>query len=197
MQNRVSEFGFLLMIQLLRSSARVLLSFLLVFILGACSPGPSAGLVPFQSTDGRYGFLYPTGWTRVSVNNGPAVVFHDLINSDETLSLVVSKIDVELDIENLGTPQQVGDRLIAQLVEGGDKDRSVELVDSEEREASEHTFYDLEYKISYPNNTRHEIATVVVDRGNLYTFAAGTDENRWSKVSILFKNVVDSFTLLS
>tara|TARA_Y100001968_G_scaffold109796_1_gene99368 strand:+ start:3336 stop:3899 length:564 start_codon:yes stop_codon:yes gene_type:complete len=186
------------MIQLLRSSARVLLSFLLVLMLGACSSGPSAGLEPFQSTDGRYGFLYPTGWTRVSVDNGPAVVFHDLINSDETLSLVVSKIDVDMDveIENLGTPQQVGDRLISQLVDKGDDKRLVELVESEERETPEHIFYDLEYTIKYPNNTRHELATVVIDRGNLYTFAVGTDENRWPRVSNLFKRVVDSFTLL-
>ena len=185
------------MIQLLRSLARVLLSFVLVFMLGACSTAGSAGLEPFQSTDGRYGFLYPTGWTRVSVNNGPAVVFHDLINSDETLSLVVSKIDIDIDLENLGSPEEVGNRLVKQLIEKGmDDDRSVELVVSEERESSEHVFYDLEYKISYPNNIRHELATVVIDRGNLYTFAAGTDESRWPKVSSLFKKVVDSFVLL-
>ncbi len=67
-------------------------------MLGACSSSPSAGLEPFQSTDGRYGFLYPTGWTRVSVNNGPAVVFHDLINSDETLSLVVSRLENDIEL---------------------------------------------------------------------------------------------------
>tara|TARA_Y100001968_G_scaffold161721_1_gene147931 strand:+ start:27390 stop:27947 length:558 start_codon:yes stop_codon:yes gene_type:complete len=185
------------MIQLLRSSARVLLSFILVFLLGACGSAISAGLEPFQSTDGRYGFLYPTGWTRVTVNNGPAVVFHDLINSDETLSLVVSKIEKGVELENLGTPKEVGDRLITQLVQTGDDNRLVELVESEERKMSEHIFYDLEYQIKYPNNIRHEIATVVIDRGNLYTFAAGTDEKRWPKVESLFKKVVDSFTLLS
>ncbi|WP_320664698.1 photosystem II reaction center PsbP [Prochlorococcus sp. MIT 1223] len=184
------------MIQMLRSSARVLLSFVLIALIGACSANPSAGLEPFQSTDGRYGFLYPTGWTRVSVPNGPAVVFHDLINSDETLSLVISKINNDIDLENLGTPEEVGDRLIKQLISPDDQSRLIELIDSEERESSGHIFYDLEYKVTYPSSTRHELATVVIDRGTLYTFAAGTDEVRWPKVNSIFQRVVDSFTLL-
>ncbi len=166
-------------------------------MLGACSSSPSAGLEPFQSTDGRYGFLYPTGWTRVSVNNGPAVVFHDLINSDETLSLVVSRLENDIELESLGTPKEVGDRLINQLISPEDETRIIELIQSEEREVSENVFYDLEYKINYPNRTRHEIATVVVDRGTLYTFAAGTDDSRWPKVSGLLERVVNSFTLLT
>ena len=43
---------------------------------------------------------------------------------------------------------------------------------------------------------RHELATVVVDRGRLYTFAASTNEIRWNKVKGLFHQVVSSFTLL-
>ena len=43
---------------------------------------------------------------------------------------------------------------------------------------------------------RHEFATVVVDRGRLYTFAASTNEIRWPKVKALFEQVVTSFSLL-
>jgi photosystem II oxygen-evolving enhancer protein 2 len=43
---------------------------------------------------------------------------------------------------------------------------------------------------------RHELATVVVDRGRLYTFAASTNEIRWPKVKGLFQQVVTSFNLL-
>ena len=181
---------------MLRSLARALLSFALIFVLWACSSSASAGLEPFQSTDGRYGFLYPTGWTRVTVDNGPAVVFHDLINSDETLSLVVSNLENDVDLESLGSPSEVGDRLVKQLIDSTPDGRTVELVDSHERQVSDHIFYDLEYKINYLNNVRHELATVVIDRGILYSFAAGTDENRWSKVSSLFERVVDSFVIL-
>ncbi|MFZ9901754.1 MAG: photosystem II reaction center PsbP, partial [Vulcanococcus sp.] len=42
---------------------------------------------------------------------------------------------------------------------------------------------------------RHELATVVVDRGRLYTFAASTNEARWPKVNSLFHQVITSFTL--
>ena len=185
------------MIQMLRSLSRVLLSFMLVFSLSACSSGLTAGLEPFQSNDGRYGFLYPTGWSRVNVENGPAVVFHDLINSDETLSLVISELNNEIELENLGTPEEVGERLINQLINQDNSGPKVELVNSQERDESGHVFYDLEYIAFYPETVRHELATVAVDNGNLYTFAAGTNETRWPKVKALLSRVVDSFIFLS
>ena len=37
----------------------------LCLTLSACSGGLNAGLEAYQSPDGRYAFLYPTGWTRV------------------------------------------------------------------------------------------------------------------------------------
>ena len=58
----------------------------------------NAGLEAYQSPDGRYAFLYPTGWTRVKVDGGPEIIYHDLINSNETLSLVVSDVNKEVDL---------------------------------------------------------------------------------------------------
>jgi photosystem II oxygen-evolving enhancer protein 2 len=43
---------------------------------------------------------------------------------------------------------------------------------------------------------RHELATAVVDRGRLYTFAASTNAVRWPRVKELFERVVSSFNLL-
>ena len=74
--------------QLLRSLSRLLVCGVLAMALGACAAGPTAGLQSYQSPDGRFAFLYPTGWTQVQVSNGPRVVFHDLIHSDETVSLI-------------------------------------------------------------------------------------------------------------
>ena len=181
----------------LRSSLRIVLILLVVFSLGACSPSMTAGLEPFQSPDGRYGFLYPTGWTRVAVSDGPAVVFHDLINSDETLSLVVSKLNVDVDLENLGSPSDVAQKLLGEVMSAEGEKREVELLETQSRESSEHVFYDLEYTLNVPGSKRHELATVVVDRGYLYTFAASTDDLRWSKVDSLFNKVIKSFTFLS
>jgi photosystem II oxygen-evolving enhancer protein 2 len=45
------------------------------------------------------------------------------------------------------------------------------------------------------DRTRHELATVVVDRGRLYTLATSTNEARWPKVKPLFEQVIASFRL--
>ena len=178
------------MIKFLRTSFKSLLAIALVLTLGACSTGGGAGLEPFKSQDGRYGFLFPTGWTRVSVDNGPEVVYHDLINSDETLSLVISKLENEVDLDDLGGADAVGERLFGE----NDSKNPIQLIEAKEREVDDHKFYDLEYAVNLEDKTRHEFATVVVDRGYLYTLAASSSENRWSKMQDLYKRVVSSFT---
>ena len=178
------------MIKFFRTSVKSLLAIALVLTLGACSTGGVAGLEPFKSQDGLYGFLFPTGWTRVAVDNGPEVVYHDLINSDETLSLVISKLENEVDLDDLGGADAVGERLFGAKT----SDNPIQLIEASEREVDERKFYDLEYAVNLEENSRHEIATVVVDRGYLYTLAASTSEQRWSKMQDTFKRVVSSFT---
>tara|TARA_B100000700_G_C15059536_1_gene864814 strand:+ start:2985 stop:3479 length:495 start_codon:yes stop_codon:yes gene_type:complete len=162
----------------------------------ACGTNSAGGFNSFQSPDGRYAFLYPTGWTRVAVNNGPQVVFHDLINSDETLSLVVSDVGGEVNLELLGSADEVGKRLISQVIAPEGAVRQVELVKAAEREYSSHTFYDLEYIVHLPERDRHELSTVVVDRGSLYTFATSTNQVRWDKMKNIFERVIQSFEFL-
>ncbi len=179
---------------LFRSVIRFLSFILLISSLAACSSGITAGLEPFQSTDGSYGFFYPTGWTRIALQDGPEVVFHDLINSDETLSLVVSDLSSDVELENIGSPIQVGERLINDLIAPDGGDRQAELINANSRDVDGHTFYDIEYLIHLSERDRHEIATVVVDHGSLFTFAAGTNESRWPKVDDLFRRVIHSFS---
>ncbi len=178
------------MIKFIRTSFKSLLAIALVLTLGACSTGGNSGLEPFKSQDGRYGFLFPIGWTRVAVDNGPEVVYHDLINSDETLSLVISKLENEVDLEDLGGADEVGVRLFGEV----NSKSSIQLIESKERETEDHTFFDFEYSIDSKGKNRHEFATVVADRGYLYTFAASTSEQRWSKMQDIYKRVVTSFT---
>ena len=54
----------------------------------------------------------------------------------------------------------------------------------------------MEYQLKLNEQDRHELATVVIDRGTLYTFAVGTNEDRWSKVDKMFNNVIESFNFL-
>ena len=175
---------------------KYLLLMILCFTLSGCGSGLNAGLEAFQSPDGRYAFLYPTGWTRVKVDGGPEIIYHDLINSNETLSLVVSDVNKEVDLEQLGNPVEVGQTLIDKVIAPEGSGRSVKLVDAKKREYSNHIFYDLEYQLNLNEQDRHELATVVIDRGTLYTFAVGTNEDRWSKVDGMFNNVIESFNFL-
>jgi photosystem II oxygen-evolving enhancer protein 2 len=178
----------------LRNLLPRLVAVLLAGVLVACSA--AAGLNSFQSPDGRYAFLYPTGWTRVQVSGGPQVVFHDLINSDETLSLVISEVNPTNDLEKLGSAVAVGEQLRRTVIAPEGSGRAAELVEASERQEGARTFYDLEYAVHLDDRDRHELATVVLDRGRLYTFAASTNEIRWFKVKEMFHQVVTSFTLL-
>tara|TARA_Y100001968_G_C19390888_1_gene735522 strand:- start:1026 stop:1583 length:558 start_codon:yes stop_codon:yes gene_type:complete len=184
------------MVKNFKSSISVVFSLLLVLLLSSCAGGGAAGLNSYQSPDGRYGFLYPTGWTRVAVTGGPKVVYHDLINSDETLSLVVSEVGNDIDLQEIGTPEEVGLRLMNEVIAPEGSGRNVDLINASDRDSDNHTFYDLEYVVHLEDRDRHELATVVVDRGSLYTFATGTNEIRWPKVKNLFGKVVTSFKFL-
>ena len=166
------------------------------FLLSACGSGLSAGLEAYQSPDGRYGFFYPTGWTRVKVDGGPEIIYHDLINSNETLSLVISDVNKDVELDQLGTPTEVGQTLIDKVIAPEGSGRSVKLINAYQREDEKHVFYDLEYELNLNEQDRHELATVVIDRGTLYTFAVGTNEERWNKVEKMFKNVIESFNFL-
>ena len=179
-----------------RSSLRFFVLISLACSLVACSSTSTAGFETFQSNDGRYGFFYPTGWTRVALEGGPEVVFHDIINSDETLSLVVSDVSEDIDLENIGTPAEVGERLMNNLLAPNGGERQAELVNAKSREVDGRIFYDIEYVIHLNERDRHELATVVIDRGSLFTFAAGTNDVRWSKVDDLFQRVITSFRFL-
>ena len=178
---------------------RAALASLLVLGMGvslvACSAA-AAGLQSFQSSDGRYAFLYPTGWNRVQVSGGPQVVFHDLINSDETLSLVIAEVNSGNDLSDLTSAEAVGEKLKQVVIAPEGSGRQADLVEARERELGGHTFYDLEYNVHLSDRNRHELATVVVDRGRLYTFAASTNDLRWPKVRELFQRVITSFNLL-
>ena len=72
----------------------------------------------------------------------------------------------------------------------------MKLLNANQREDEKHVFYDLEYELNLNEQDRHELATVVIDRGSLYTFAVGTNEERWNKVEKMFKNVIESFNFL-
>ena len=75
-------------------------------LTGCISVG--AGLNSFVDTGDGYEFIYPNGWTQVSVANGPDTVLHDMIEQGENVSVVINPVsNPNQTLAELGTPTEV------------------------------------------------------------------------------------------
>ncbi|WP_088894302.1 photosystem II reaction center PsbP [Leptolyngbya ohadii] len=178
---------------MLKRIAAVLLV-VLSLSLQSCASG-ATGLKSYVNTYQGYQFLYPNGWIEVKVNNGPDVVLHDLIEETENASVIISPVKDDKTLEELGTPTEVGYRLSKNAIAPEGSGRQAELVSAEAREDGEKTYYLLEYAVTLPNQLRHNIASVAVRRGQLYTFNVSTTERRWEKVEDRLRKVAKSFSV--
>jgi photosystem II oxygen-evolving enhancer protein 2 len=169
---------------------------LLVLSLGlhGCSTGVS-GLKSYVDTGDGYEFLYPNGWQPVKVTDGPDVVFHDIIERSENVSVVLSSVPEGKTLADLGTPGEVGYQLQKNAIAPPNSGRQAELVNAESRQSGDKTYYLLEYSVKLPNQQRHNLASVAVSRGKLYTLNASTTEKRWGKLQNLFEQVAKSFSV--
>lgn len=177
---------------------RIVFILLLVLSLSLSNPGvaSASGLKSFVDSYDGYQFLYPNGWLQVKVANGPDVVFHDLIEVSENVSVVISPVPDNQSLAELGTPTEVGYKLGKAALAPPDSGRSAELVNAFERENDGKTYYILEYQVKLPNREeRHNIASVAVSRGKLFTFNASIPERRWPRVEGMIKDVVSSFSV--
>lgn len=173
----------------------ILLLVLVGLSLQSCA---SAGLSNFKSyvnTYNGYEFLYPNGWIAVKVENGPDVVFHDLIEESENVSVVISPVPDNKSLTELGSPTDVGYRLSKNVIAPPDSGREAELINAESREVEDNTYYILEYLVKLPTRVRHNLTSVVVRRGQLFTFSVSTSEQRWQKTKEMFRQVVNSFSV--
>ncbi len=171
----------------------VVLLVILSLSLASCTSAVSGLKSYVDSTDG-YEFLYPNGWLPVKVSSGPDVVLHDLIETTENVSVVISPVPKGKTLAELGTPGEVGYKLAKSAIAPPDSGREAELVNAEGRQSGAKTYYILEYAVKLPNQQeRHNLASVAVSRGKLFTFNVSTPERRWSKVQPVFEQVVNSF----
>jgi photosystem II oxygen-evolving enhancer protein 2 len=175
---------------------RFLAVLLVVFALSlqGCVSAVSGLKSYVDSTDG-YQFLYPNGWLPVKVNSGADVVFHDIIEQTENVSVVINPVSGQKTLSDLGSPGEVGYQIGKTAIAPPGSGREAELVTAESREVGDKTYYLLEYAVKVNGKERHNLASVAVSRGNLYTFNASTPENRWSKMEDVIKQVVDSFSV--
>lgn len=166
--------------------------------LFGCSIGVG-GLQSYVDTGDGYEFLYPNGWIPVDVkqaSDGVDVVFRDLIERSENLSVIISDVDKTQDLETLGTPTEVGYRFMKMVNNNPNSQRKAELVDAQLRENNDKNYYILEYLVKLSDNqSRHNVASVVVNKGKLYTFNISTPESRWNGVKKLFTLAAKSFSV--
>lgn len=169
---------------------------LLVLSLGlhGCASGVS-GLKSYVDAIDGYEFLYPNGWLPVNVTNGPDVVFHDIIERSENISVVISSVAEGKTLADLGTPGEVGYQLQKNAIAPPNSGREAELVNAEARQSGEKTYYLLEYSVKLSNQQRHNLASVGVSRGKLYTFNASTTEQRWEKMQNTLEKAAKSFSV--
>jgi photosystem II oxygen-evolving enhancer protein 2 len=166
----------------------------LIFQLNV-APVQAAGLQAYVDTGDSYKFLYPNGWVPVKTTKGADIIFHDLIESSENVSVVISQVDKAKKLSDLGTPADVGEKLGKNAIAPAGSGREAELVNAETHEVKGKSYYILEYDVKSPTGHRHNIASVVVSRGKLFTFNASTTDRRWAKMKKVFGDVVNSFSV--
>ncbi len=175
---------------------RIAVLLLLIVSLGvqSCTSG-AAGLNSYVDSYDGYEFLYPNGWVEIKVDgdNGPDVVFHDIIQESENVSVVISPVPEGQTLKDLGSPTEVGQRLAQRVITSEEGDRKAELLGAAERNLEGETYYLLEYEVQLPGQRRHNLASAVVRRGKLFTLSVSSLDNRWDKMRDTFRTVVASF----
>lgn len=154
----------------------------------------AAGLKSYVDAYKGYEFAYPNGWVEIKVPDGPDIVFHDFVEPSENVSVMIGDVPDGKTLDDLGTPSEVGQRLAQQTISNLEN-RQAELVSAQSRQVDSNTYYLLEYVVTLPDQVRHNLASVVVRRGKLFTFNASTTESRWHKMSDKFRQVVNSFSV--
>lgn len=182
---------------MLKSLIAALLVILSLCLYG-CSTGVS-GLKSYTDAADGYEFVYPNGWIPIDVSEateGVDVVFRDLVERTENLSVVISNVPKDQTLVGLGTPSEVGYQLLKSAIAPPGSERKAELINAESRKSDTQTYYKLEYEVTLPDNQeRHNLASVAVSRGKLFTFNLSTPQRRWDKVKQLFKTLVNSFSV--
>jgi photosystem II oxygen-evolving enhancer protein 2 len=174
----------------------LLATFVLALSLQGCV-SIGAGLNAFVDDIDGYRFLYPNGWVQVKMlNSGLDVVFHDIIEQTENLSVVINPTPGTKSLKDLGSPSEVGYQLSKSAIAPDGSGRTAELVDAAERETNGKIYYQLEYLVKLADGReRHNVASASVSRGKLFTFNASTPSERWEAMKAPLEQAAQSFTV--
>ena len=169
---------------------------LFALFLTSCANTPTSGLIPFADSKDGYRFLYPNGWTETKGNSMIDILFHDIIEPSENVSVAISKLETVKALEEIGDPDAIGLRLQRRVVAPEGSGRQAKLLNAEQRAVGDRSYYTFEYAVKrLQGEPRHDLVTVSTNRGNLYTLSISSSERRWDRVKDLFIRVAKSFTI--
>ncbi|MBD2175395.1 photosystem II oxygen evolving complex protein PsbP [Pseudanabaena sp. FACHB-1998] len=180
---------------MLKRAVSTLLVVLALF-LTSCASTPTSGLVPFADSKDGYRFLYPNGWTETKGNSAIDILFHDIIEPSENVSVAISKLETVKNLEEIGEVDAIGLRVQQRVVAPDGSGRQAQLLKAVQREDGDRKYYTFEYAVKrLQGEPRHDLVTVTTNRGNLYTMNISSSEKRWDKVKDLFTRVAKSFSI--
>jgi photosystem II oxygen-evolving enhancer protein 2 len=179
---------------MLRKIVRLIVTLLLIVQIGA-TPAQAASLKGHIDTTDGYKFLYPNGWVEVPVKNAADVVYHDLIDPTENISVVISSVPGNQQLADLGTPTEVGYKLGRNAIAPPNSGREAELTSAEAAEVQGKTYYYLEYLVKIGGQQRYNLASVVVSRGKLFTCNVSATAKRWPRMKSTMTEIIHSFNV--
>lgn len=175
---------------MLKSAIAIILIFVSLALNGCVAK--TSGLAPFVDSRDGYSFLHPNGWLQKTVKNGPDVVFHDIVEPSENVSVVIGQLKSVKTLEEIGTPQDIGLRIQTKVIGSP----NAQLIKAEAYEHNTKPYYLLEYTIpSDRSEPRHDLVSVTANDGKFYTLSISTIESRWVRLKDLFYRVANSFTV--
>jgi len=142
-------------------------------------------LEKFQDGSRSIQILAPSGWNKFEGEVGAYdVKWQDLVDPKENIKISSTPVkSTTTSISALGTDvKAIGENLAAK--------RNASLVKYEERLTEGVLFYVFEFKI---NDGTHQLLSLSVNKGKIWSLDANTSEKRWSKREELYYNVVGSF----
>ncbi len=180
--------------KLLTRTACLLLAIISLTLTGCLAP--TAGLLPYTDVKDGYSFLYPNGWVQTSLKGGPDVLFHDLIEQTENVSVTISALTSVRELAELGDANAIGHHIQERAIAPPASGKVAQLLSAQQREVNGKTYYTLEYAVERPGSEpRHDLISVINQRDKVYTLSISTLESRWDKVKDLFTRVANSFAV--
>jgi len=139
----------------------------------------------YGDTQRGLSLLVPSGWNKFEGEVGAYdIKWQDLVDQRENIKISSTPVkSTTTSINALGdNVQEIGEKLAVK--------RDAKLIKAEERLTDNILFYVFEFAI---NDGTHQLLSLCVSKGKIWSIDCNTLEKRWSKRSETYTNVIGSF----